>query len=149
MDNKYYWLIMSAEKDDAQIIDTDSEMWGYLSQSDKLKKTEGKEARLFKGNDWRTYKILKHGTDDYTADLRELRKQLKLDDPVSLSDSTQAGNEESDDLVDPQSSKVRKLTMVSVCFISKAYNKKKHYIQYFVFLHFSAVRNIKVLPKFS
>ena len=92
---------------------------------------------------------MKHGTDDYTADLRELRKQLKLDDPVSLSDSTQAANEESDDLVAPQSSKVKKLTMVSVCFISKAYNEKKHYIQYFVFLHFSAVRNIKVLPKIS
>ena len=44
MDNKYYWLIMSAEKDDAQIIDTDSEMWGYLSQSDKLKKNQGQRS---------------------------------------------------------------------------------------------------------
>ena len=34
---------MSAEKDDAQIIDTDSEMWGYLSQSDKFKKPRAKK----------------------------------------------------------------------------------------------------------
>ena len=78
MDNKYYWLIMSAEKDDAQIIDTDSEMWGYLSQCDKSKKTEGKKARFFKCIDWRTYKILKHGTDDYTADFVNWENSLNL-----------------------------------------------------------------------
>ena len=91
---------------------------------------------------------MKHATDDYTADLRELRKQLKLDDPVSLSGSTQAANEESDDLVAPQSSKVKKLTMVSVCFVSKAYNKKNITFN-ILSLCILVLCETKVLPKFS
>ena len=43
LDNRNYWLITNAEKDDGRIIDTDFEIWGYLSQSDKsIKKIEGK-----------------------------------------------------------------------------------------------------------
>ena len=41
MDPKFFWLVMSVEKNDARIIDSESDAWGYLSQCDKFKRTTG------------------------------------------------------------------------------------------------------------
>ena len=65
MDPKYFWLVMSVEKNDARTIDSESDAWGYLSQCHKFKRTTGAETRLFINNDWHLYKVIRHGTDNY------------------------------------------------------------------------------------
>ena len=51
----FNWLIMSLEKDDAQIIDINSKMWGSLSFVDKVKRTEGTQTMLLKDGRLRSY----------------------------------------------------------------------------------------------
>ena len=43
----FKWLIMSLEKDDAQIIDINSKMWRRLSYVDKVKRTVRLQVLLF------------------------------------------------------------------------------------------------------
>ena len=74
----FNWLIMSLEKDDAQIIDINSKMWGSLSYVDNVKRTEGTQTMLLKDGRLRSYLILKQGADDFSKDLEELKKQIKV-----------------------------------------------------------------------
>ena len=74
----FNWLIMSLEKDDAQIIDINSKMWGSLSYVDKVKRTEGTQTMLLKDGRLRSYLILKQGADDFSKDLEELKNKSKF-----------------------------------------------------------------------
>ena len=44
----FVWLVMSANKDDARIIDKNSSLWGSLSYYVKLRKSEGTVVKLRK-----------------------------------------------------------------------------------------------------
>ena len=79
MGSNFQWLIMSVEKDDIQIIDAESKMWGDRSLVQKLMKTVGKQAVLYKDNRLRTYLIVKQGTGKMTEELAELRREYGLD----------------------------------------------------------------------
>ena len=122
MDPKYFWLVMSVEKNDARIIDSESDAWGYLSQCDKFKRTTGAETRLFFNNDWHLYKVIRHGTDNYEKDLLELRKQLKLDEPEAFIDDSEEIGEERSDVTVKLPSKLPKGEVVLVrLFYSKIF----------------------------
>ena len=79
MGSNFQWLIMSVEKDDIQIIDAESKMWGDGTLVQKLMKTVGKQAVLYKDNRLRTYLIVKQGTGKMTEELAELRREYGLD----------------------------------------------------------------------
>ena len=79
MGSNFQWLIMSVEKDDIQIIDAESKMWGDRTLVQKQMKTVGKQAVLYKDNRLRTYLILKQGTGKMTEELAELRREYGLD----------------------------------------------------------------------
>ena len=79
MGSNFQWLIMSVEKDDIQIIDAESKMWGDRTLVQKLMKTVGKQAVLYKDNRLRTYLIVKQGTGKMTEALAELRREYGLD----------------------------------------------------------------------
>ena len=79
MGSNFQWLIMSVEKDDIQIIDAESKMWGDRTLVQKLMKTVGKQAVLYKDNRLRTYLIVKKGTGKMTEELAELRREYGLD----------------------------------------------------------------------
>ena len=79
MGSNFQWLIMSVEKDDIQIIDAESKMWGDRTLVQKLMKTVGKQAVLYKDNRLRTYLIVKQGTGKMTEELAELRREYGLD----------------------------------------------------------------------
>ena len=81
MGSNFQWLIMSVEKDDIQIIDAESKMWGDRTLVQKLMKTVGKQAVLYKDNRLRTYLIVKQGTGKMTEELAELRREYGLDSP--------------------------------------------------------------------
>ena len=70
---------MSVEKDDIQIIDAKSKMWGNRTLVQKLMKTVGKQAVLYKDNRLRNYLIVKQGTGKMTEELAELRREYGLD----------------------------------------------------------------------
>ena len=69
---------MSHEKDDAQIFNIDSKMWGSLIYVNTVKRMEGTQALLLKDGRLRSYTNLKHGADDFSGDLEELKKQMKV-----------------------------------------------------------------------
>ena len=79
MGSNFQWLIMSVEKDDIQIIDAESKMWGDRTLVQKLMKTVGQQAVLYKDNRLRTYLIVKQGTGKMTEELAELRREYGLD----------------------------------------------------------------------
>ena len=79
MGSNFQWLIMSVKKDDIQIIDAESKMWGDRTLVQKLMKTVGKQAVLYKDNRLRTYLIVKQGTGKMTEELEELRREYGLD----------------------------------------------------------------------
>ena len=79
MGSNFQWLIMSVEKDDIQIIDAESKMWGDRTLVQKLMKTVGKQAVLYKDNRLRTYLIVKQGTGKMAEELAELRREYGLD----------------------------------------------------------------------
>ena len=126
----FNWLIMSLEKDDAQIIDSNSKMWGSLSYIDKVKRTEGTQTMLLKDGRLRSYMILKQGADDFSADLEELKKQIKVPETdhrpqlteVDETASTTSKKNSSDVQL---SSKVVKGTVVSVCLNLRKVDKIK------------------------
>ena len=116
----FNWLIMSLEKDDAQIIDSNSKMWGSLSYIDKVKRTEGTQTMLLKDGRLRSYMILKQGADDFSADLEELKKQIKVPETdhrpqLTEVDETASTTSKKNSSDVQSSSKVVKRTVVSVC----------------------------------
>ena len=54
-------------------------MWGDRTLVQKLMKTVGKQAVLYKDNRLRTYLIVKQGTGKMTEELAELRREYGLD----------------------------------------------------------------------
>ena len=116
----FKWLIMSLEKDDAQIIDINSKMWGSLSFVDKVKRTEGTQTMLLKYGRLRSYMILKQGADDFSEDLEELKKQIKIPETdhrpqLTEVDETASTASKKNSSVVQSSSKVVKGTLISVC----------------------------------
>ena len=116
----FNWLIMSLEKDDAQIIDINSKMWGSLSYVDKVKRTEGTQTMLPKDGRLRSYLILKQGADDFSKDLEELKKQIKVPETdrrpqLTEVDETASTASKKNSSVVQSSSKAVQGTTVSVC----------------------------------
>ena len=116
----FKWLIMSLEKDDAQIIDINSKMWRRLSYVDKVKRTEGIQTMLLKDRRLRSYMILKQGADDFSEDLEELKKQIKVPETdhrpqLREVDETASTASKKNSSVVQSSSKVVQGTIVSVC----------------------------------
>ena len=116
----FNWLIMSLEKDDAQIIDINSKMWGSLSYVDKVKRTEGTQTMLLKDGRLRSYLILKQGADDFSKDLEELKKQIKVPETdrrpqLTEVDETASTASKKNSSVVQSSSKAVQGTTVSVC----------------------------------
>ena len=116
----FNWLIMSLEKDDAQIIDINSKMWGSLSYVDKVKRTEGTQTMLLKDGRLRSYLILKQGADDFSKDLEELKKQIKVPETdrrpqLTEVDETASTASKKNSSVVQSSSKSVQGTTVSVC----------------------------------
>ena len=116
----FKWLIMSLEKDDAQIIDINSKMWGSLSYVDKVKRTEGTQTMLLKDGRLRSYLILKQGADDFSKDLEELKKQIKVPETdrrpqLTEVDETASTTSKKNSSVVQSSSKAVQGTTVSVC----------------------------------
>ena len=116
----FNWLIMSLEKDDAQIIDINSKMWGSLSYVDKVKRTEGTQTKLLKDGRLRSYLILKQGAADFSQDLEELKKQIKLPETdrrpqLTEVDETAPTASKKNSSVVQSSSNVVKGTIVTVC----------------------------------
>ena len=116
----FNWLIMSLEKDDAQIIDINSKMWGSLSYVDKVKRTEGTQTMLLKDGRLRSYLILKQGADDFSKDLEELKKQIKVPETdrrpqLTEVDETASTASKKNSSVVQLSSKAVQGTTVSVC----------------------------------
>ena len=116
----FNWLIMSLEKDDAQIIDINSKMWGSLSYVDKVKRTEGTQTMLLKDGRLRSYLILKQGADDFSKDLEELKKQIKVPETdrrpqlTEVDETASTASKKNSSLVQ-SSSKAVQGTTVSVC----------------------------------
>ena len=116
----FNWLIMSLEKDDAQIIDINSKMWGSLSYVDKVKRTEGTQTMLLKDGRLRSYLVLKQGADDFSKDLEELKKQIKVPETdrrpqLTEVDETASTASKKNSSVVQSSSKAVQGTTVSVC----------------------------------
>ena len=116
----FNWLIMCLEKDDAQIIDINSKMWGSLSYVDKVKRTEGTQTMLLKDGRLRSYLILKQGAADFSQDLEELKKQIKLPETdcrpqLTEVDETAPTASKKNSSVVQSSSNVVKGTIVTVC----------------------------------
>ena len=116
----FNWLIMSLEKDDAQIIDINSKMWGSLSYVDKVKRTEGTQTMLLKDGRLRSYLILKQGAADFSQDLEELKKQIKFPETDRRPQSTEVDEtaptaSKKNSSVVQSSSNVVKGTIVTVC----------------------------------
>ena len=116
----FNWLIMSLEKDDAQIIDINSKMWGSLSYVDKVKRTKGTQTMLLKDGRLRSYLILKQGADDFSKDLEELKKQIKVPETdrrpqLTEVDETASTASKKNSSVVQSSSKAVQGTTVSVC----------------------------------
>ena len=116
----FNWLIMSLEKDDAQISDINSKMWGSLSYVDKVKRTEGTQTMLLKDGRLRSYLILKQGAADFSQDLEELKKQIKLPETdrrpqLTEVDETAPTASKKNSSVVQSSSNVVKGTIVTVC----------------------------------
>ena len=116
----FNWLFMSLEKDDAQIIDINSKMWGSLSYVDKVKRTEGTQTMLLKDGRLRSYLILKQGADDFSKDLEELKKQIKVPETdrrpqLTEVDETASTASKKNSSVVQSSSKEVQGTTVSVC----------------------------------
>ena len=116
----FNWLIMSLEKDDVQIIDINSKMWGSLSYVDKVKRTEGTQTMLLKDGRLRSYLILKQGADDFSKDLEELIKQIKVPETdrrpqLTEVDETASTASKKNSSVVQSSSKAVQGTTVSVC----------------------------------
>ena len=78
MASRFQWLVMSVEKDDVRIIDAESDMWGERSLKEKLLKTEGKQAVLYKDNKLRTYLVVQQGVGNMSDSLEELKVELGL-----------------------------------------------------------------------
>ena len=116
----FNWLIMSLEKDDAQIIDINSKMWGSLSYVDKVKRTEGTQTMLLKDGRLRSYLILKQGADDFSKDLEELKKQIKVPETdrrpqlTEVDETASTASKKNSSFVQ-SSSKAVQGTTVSVC----------------------------------
>ena len=90
MGSNFQWLIMSVEKYDIQIIDAESKMWGDRTLVQKLMKTVGKQAVLYKDNRLRTYLIVNQGTGKMTEELAELRREYGLDSSENPAESAAA-----------------------------------------------------------
>ena len=108
------------ESRERQIIDINSKMWGSLSYVDKVKRTEGIQTMLLKDGRIRSYMILKQGADDFSEDLEERKKQIKVpetDHRPQLTEVDEAASTASkkNTSVVQLSSKVVQGTIVSVC----------------------------------
>ena len=116
----FHWLIMSLEKDDAQIIDINSKMWGSLSYVEKVKQTEGTQTMLLKDGRLRSYMILKQGAEDFSKDLEDLKKQLKVPETdhrpklTEVDETTSTASKKNSSVVQSSSKAVQR-TLVSVC----------------------------------
>ena len=111
---------MSLEKDDAQIIDINSKMWGSLSYVEKVKRTEGTQTMLLKDGRLRSYMILKQGAEDFSKDLEDLKKQLKVPETdhrpklTEVDETTSTASKKNSSVVQSSSKAVRG-TIVSIC----------------------------------
>ena len=111
----FHWLIMSLEKDDAQIIDINSNIWGSLSYVEKVKRTEGTQTMLLKDGRLRSYMILKQGAEDCSNDLEDLKKQLKVPETDHRPELTTSTASTKNSSVVQSSSKAVQGTIVLVC----------------------------------
>ena len=125
---------MSLEKDDAQIVDINSKMWGSLSYVDKVKRTEGTQTMPLKDGRLRSYMILKQGADDFSQDLEELKKQIKVPETdrrpelTEVDETAPTASQKNSSVVQSFSSVV-KGTTVTVCLnlrnLDKVFQKWK------------------------
>ena len=69
---------MSANKDDARIIDKNSSLWGSLSYYEKLRKSEGTVVNLLIGGAEVLYIVVKQGMANFDKDLDNLKKDLSI-----------------------------------------------------------------------
>ena len=95
-------------------------MWGSLSYVDKVKRTEGTQTMLLKDGRLRSYLILKQGADDFSKDLEELKKQIKVPETdrrpqLTQVDETASTASKKNSSVVQSSSKAVQGTTVSVC----------------------------------
>ena len=74
----FVWLVMSANKDDARIIDKNSSLWGSLSYYEKLRKSEGTVVNLLIGGAEVPYIVVKQGMANFDKDLENLKKDLSI-----------------------------------------------------------------------
>ena len=74
----FVWLVMSANKDDARIIDKNSSLWGSLSYYEKLRKSEGTVVNLLIGGAEVPYRVVKQGMANFDKDLENLKKDLSI-----------------------------------------------------------------------
>ena len=103
------WFVMSANKDDARIIDKNSSLWGSLSYYEKLRKSEGTVVNLLIGGAEVPYIVVKQGMANFDRDLENLKKDLSIQPTsanVNLRESYGATSqqERSELLPQPQSS---------------------------------------------
>ena len=80
-----------------RIIESVLETWGSLSQLDQFKRTRCIATRLIIGFQWRTYDVIKHGTNFY-KNFFEWRKQLNSDNPAAVDISNEVFIEEKVDV---------------------------------------------------
>ena len=69
---------MSANKDDARIIDKISSLWGSLSYYEKLRKSEGTVVNLLIGGAEVPYLVVKQGMANFYNGLENLKKDLSI-----------------------------------------------------------------------
>ena len=74
----FVWLVMSANKVDARIIDKNSLLWGSLSYYDKLRKSEGTVVNLLIGGAEVPYIVVKQGMANFDKDFENLKKDLSI-----------------------------------------------------------------------
>ena len=78
MSQSLFWLLVAAEKDDVVLINAESEMWGNMEFIDKVKLSVGKSVILQTRNKEKTYHVVKHGAQDFSKELEELKKELNV-----------------------------------------------------------------------
>ena len=76
--DQFFLLLVSKTKNDVVLIDANSEMWGEITYYDKMKLQEGKSVTVKSDGAEKIYIVVKHGTEDFSADLEDLRKELKI-----------------------------------------------------------------------
>ena len=74
----FVWLVMSANKDDARIIDKNLSLWGSLLYYEKLRKSEGTVVNLLIGGAEVPYIVVKQGMANFDKDLENLKKDLSI-----------------------------------------------------------------------